>query len=110
MEDFISIIEVIMSKDVPSGVFNVSTGESRSILDVFEAVSSYLGIVPEEAPPVVPPGEDDVSEVVLDPSQTEKVLGWKAQVGFEETIRRMLAWYDSHGVSAIYSHLAEPKS
>ena len=110
MEDFISIIEVIMSKDVPSGVFNVSTGESRSILDVFEAVSSYLGIVPEEAPPVVPPGEDDVPEVVLDPSQTEKVLGWKAQVGFEETICRMLAWYDSHGVSAIYSHLAEPKS
>jgi UDP-glucose 4-epimerase len=109
MEDFISIMEIVMKNDAPSGVFNVSTGESRSILDVFDAVSSYLGIVPDVPPPVVPPGSDDVPEVVLDPSETEKVLGWKAQVGFEETIRRMLAWYDEHGVSAIHSHLAEPK-
>ena len=109
MEDFVSIMEIVMKEDAPSGVFNISTGESRSILDVFEAVSSYLGIVPDEPPPVVPPGLDDVPEVVLDPSETEKALGWKAQVGFEETIRRMLAWYDEHGVSAIHSHLAEPK-
>jgi len=109
MEDFVSIMEIVMQEEAPSGVFNVSTGESRSILDVFEEVSSYLGIVPDESPPVVPPGSDDVPEVVLDPSETEKKLGWKAQVGFEETIRRMLAWYDEHGVSAIHSHLAEPK-
>ncbi|MDA0723038.1 MAG: NAD-dependent epimerase/dehydratase family protein [Verrucomicrobia bacterium] len=110
MEDFISIMEIVMKNEAPSGVFNVSTGESRSILDVFDVVSSYLGIVPDAPPPVVPPGSDDVPDVVLDPSETEKVLGWKAQVGFEETIRRMLAWYDEHGVSAIHSHLAEPKS
>ena len=109
MEDFVSIMEIVMKKETPVGVFNVSTGESRSILDVFEAVSSYLGIEPDEPPPVVPPGSDDVPEVVLDPSETEKAMGWKAQVGFEETIRRMLSWYDKHGVSAIHSHLAEPK-
>ena len=109
MEDFVSIMEIVMKEEAPSGVFNVSTCESRSILDVFEAVSSYLGIVPDKPPPVVPPGADDVPEVVLDPSETEKALGWKAQVGFEETIRRMLAWYDEHGVSAIHSHLAKPK-
>jgi len=33
------------------------------------------------------------------------VLGWEAKVGFHDTIRNMLAWYDGHGVSAIYSHL-----
>ena len=109
MEDFVSIMEIVMKEEAPNGIFNVSTGESRSIKDVFEAVSSYLGIVPDEHPPVVPPGSDDVPEVVLDPSETEKALGWKAQVGFEETIRRMLVWYDEHGVSAIHSHLAEPK-
>ena len=109
MEDFVSIMEIVMKEEAPSGVFNVSTGESRSIMDVFEAVSSYLGIVPDEPPPLVPPGSDDVPEVVLDPSETKKALGWNAQVGFEETIRRMLAWYDEHGVSAIHSHLAEPK-
>ena len=82
MEDFVSIMEIVMKKETPVGVFNVSTGESRSILDVFEAVSSYLGIEPDEPPPVVPPGSDDVPEVVLDPSETEKAMGWKAQGRF----------------------------
>ena len=68
-----------------------------------------LGIEPKEPPPIVAVGNDDVPEVVLDPRETEEILGWKARVGFEETIYRMLSWYDEHGVSAIHSHLAEPK-
>ena len=53
---------------------------------------------------------DFVPEVVLDPSETGRVLDWKAAVGFEETIRRMLAWYDAHGVSTVYSHLSATKT
>ena len=110
MEDFFSLIDILISSEVTSGVFNVSTGESRSIMDVFNSVSSYLGIEPKEPPPIFAVGNDDVPEVVLDPRETEEILGWKARVGFEETIYRMLSWYDEHGVSAIHSHLAEPKS
>jgi UDP-glucose 4-epimerase len=110
IEDFFSLIDILIYSEVSSGVFNVSTGQSKSIMDVFNSVSSYLGIVPNEPPPIVPVGNDDVPEVVLDPSETEKVLGWKARVNFEETINRMLDWYEEHGVSAIYSHLAEPRS
>ena len=58
-------------------------------------------------PPIVPPGDDDVPAVVLDPSATVSAFGWHAKVGFQDTIRRMLTWYDTHGVSAIYSHLAK---
>ena len=110
MEDFFSIMDIVLNPDATGGVFNVSTGESRSIKDVFDAVADYLEIVPSESPPIIPVGEDDVPEVVLDPSETERVLGWKAKVSFEETIRRMLCWYDAHGVSAIHSHLASPKT
>lgn len=108
MQDFFSIMDVVMQPDVPCGIFNVSTGESRSIMDVFDIVASYLGVTPDEPPPIVPPGEDDVPEVVLDPLETERILGWKAVVSLEETIRRMLAWYDVHGVSDVYSHLSDP--
>lgn len=109
MEDFLSVMETVIQPDAPSGVYNISTGESRSIKEVFDAVAKYLQLTPEE-PPIVPPGEDDVPEVVLDPAVTESTLGWRARVSFEETIRRMLAWYDAHGVSAIHSHLAAPKN
>jgi UDP-glucose 4-epimerase len=37
---------------------------------------------------------------------TTKSLGWKAKVTFSEAMKRMLSWYDAHGVSDVYSHLS----
>jgi nucleoside-diphosphate-sugar epimerase len=105
MSDFLEIVDLVLRKDAPAGLFNVSTGEGHTIKDVFDTVAGYLGIVPAEPVPIVLCGEDDVPTVVLDPSHTEKALGWRAKVSFKETIERMLRWYDAHGVSAIHSHL-----
>lgn len=109
MEDFFGVMDVVMQDDAPTGIFNVSTGEGKSIKDVFDAVVAYLGVEPDGEVPIVPPGDDDVPEVVLDATKAERKLGWKSKVGFEETINRMLAWYDAHGVSAVYSHLKAPE-
>ena len=110
MEDFFSLMAVVMRDDAIAGIYNVSTGDGRSIKDVFDVVAAHLGVELEEPVPVKPPGEDDVPSVVLDPAQTQRALGWMAEVGFVDTIRRMLDWYDEHGVSDIHSHLAEPGS
>ncbi len=109
MEDFFAVMDRALEEGASTGVFNVSTGEGKTIKDVFDAVVDYLGIEAPKAP-VVPPGDDDVPAVVLDPSRTERELGWRARIGFQDTIRRMLAWYDTHGVSAIHSHLATPSN
>lgn len=110
MEDFFGVMDKVMADNAPTGVFNVSTGEGHTIKDIFDVVVSHLGITLSEPVPVVPPGADDVPAVVLDPSKTEAAFGWKAKYGFEETIRRMLAWYDKHGVTDVFSHLAAPKA
>jgi UDP-glucose 4-epimerase len=108
MEDFFALMDIVLREDAPSGVFNVSTGFGASIKDVFDEVVAYLGVGLKEKVPVMPPGADDVPAVVLDPAMTTAVLGWEAKIGFADTIRRMLQWYDAHGVSEIYSHLAAP--
>ncbi len=108
ISDFLAVVDAALRPDAPSGVFNVSTGVGVSIKQVFDAVAAYLGIVPKEAVPIVPVGADDVAAVVLDPAETARRLGWTARVDFAETIRRMLQWYDRHGVSDVYSHLAAP--
>lgn len=105
MSDFVAIVDRVLPDSGVTGVYNVSTGEGHSIKEVFDEVVAYLGITPAKPVPVVPVGADDVPAVVLDPTATTKDLGWSAQVGFKETIRRMLTWYDAHGVTAIYSHL-----
>lgn len=108
MSDFFALMDQVLAPHASTGMFNVSTGEGHSILEVFRAVAAYLRIDPPEVP-IVPPSPDDVPNVVLDPSETENIFGWKAQVSFEDTIANQLGWYDAHGVTDIHSHLAAPK-
>jgi nucleoside-diphosphate-sugar epimerase len=104
MRDFLAFMDLALSADAPTGVFNLSTGQAHSIKEIFDLVASYLGVGPLEVP-IVPPAVDDVPVVTLDPSSTRRAFGWSAQHGFEETIRRQLAWYDAHGVTDVFSHL-----
>jgi UDP-glucose 4-epimerase len=106
MADFLSLMDLVVADAAPTGVFNVSTGEGHSIKEVFDTVAARLGITLDKPVPIVPPGADDVREVVLDPALTERAFGWKARVGFTDTIHRQLDWYRKHGVSDVYSHLA----
>jgi nucleoside-diphosphate-sugar epimerase len=108
MTDFLSLMDLAIAADAPTGVFNVSTGEGHTIKDVFDVVASYLNITPATPVPVVPPGADDVPQVVLDPAVTERAFNWRAAVGFKDTIVNQLKWYDRHGVTDVYSHLTAP--
>jgi len=104
MEDFLSLMKIVL-EGTATGVYNVSTGEGHTIKEIFDIVVDHLGIRFDAPVTVIPPGADDVPSVVLDPSRTIQTLGWTPRYDFDATIRRMLAWYDVHGVSDIYSHL-----
>lgn len=106
MTDFVRAVDLVMDRNAPSGVFNVSSGEGRSIKDVYDSVRAHLGLPRDPDVKVVPVGDDDVPAVVPDPSLTTQVLGWKAKIPFPETMKRMLSWYDADGVSDVYSHLS----
>ena len=107
MEDFLDILHIAIEKEIPTGAYNVSTGVGSSIKDVFDEVVEHLKIQAPEVP-ILPVGADDVREVVLDPSHTEKVFEWKAKYDFKQTIKKQLDWYDKYGVTDIFSHLAAP--
>ncbi len=110
MEDFFSIMNIVMDENAPSGIFNVSTGTGHTIREIFDIVADHLGVKLDSPVPEVDPGPDDVPAVVLDPSLTMSTFNWKPVYTFDQTIRRMLAWYDQHGVTAIYSHLKAPSA
>ena len=97
-----------MPDTAPTGIFNVSTGTGHTVKEIFDLVVDHLGVVLDRPVDEIDPGPDDVPAVVLDPSHTIARFGWTPRYDFRETIRRMLAWYDLHGVTAIYSHLQQP--
>lgn len=104
MSDFLSLMDLVLASR-GRGTYNVSTGEGHTIQEVFEVVARHLGMSGATPAAVNPPGADDVAAVVLDPSETMRTFGWSAKVGFEETVLRMLRWYDEHGITDVYSHL-----
>lgn len=104
MSDFLAFMDLAIAPGAPTGIFNVASGEAHSIKEIFDLVTQYLGLGERDVP-VVPPAADDVPVVSLDASETERAFGWKTRVGFADTIRRQLAWYDKHGVTDVFSHL-----
>ena len=108
MSDFLALIGHALAEGAPSGVFNVSSGEGHSMKEVFDIVVDYLGVKLAEPVPIVPVGADDVPVVVLDYTETERLLGWRPKVSFEKAVVKTLAWYDQHGVTDVYSHLKAP--
>lgn len=108
LEDFLALMDLVLRDDAPTGIFNVSTGEGRTIKEVFDRVVAHLGLSLPEAVPIMPVGADDVPAVVLDASHTERAFGWRPRFGFDATMARVLGWYDAHGVTEVFSHLAPP--
>lgn len=104
MSDFTSLMDLVL-QGTEVGYFNVSTGEGHSIAEIFHLIAKHLGRPDATPSAVVEPGPDDIAEVVLDPSRTQQTFGWRAAMSFDQTINRMLMWYDKHGVTDVYSHL-----
>lgn len=108
MQDFLAVVDLALADDAPTGIFNVSTGTGHAVKEIFDIVVEHLGITLDKPVDEVDPGADDVPAVVLDASRTMDAFDWNPRYSFRDTIRRMLAWYDAHGVTAIYSHLKAP--
>ena len=106
ISDFLTFMDLALSDSGPGGVYNIASGQAHTIKEIYEIVAQHLGL-PSTEVRIVPPGPDDVPVVALDPSTTTRDFGWAAAVGFNETIRRQLQWYDRHGVSDVFSHLQE---
>jgi nucleoside-diphosphate-sugar epimerase len=103
--DFLAFMDLAMREEAPIGIFNLGPGSGQSMKDVLTTVAGALGVpmpVPLDLRPV---GPDDVEVVVLDPTRTERAFGWRARVSFAEAIRRVVGWYDAHGVGDVFTHL-----
>lgn len=103
--DFLAFMDLAIQPSAPTGIYNVSTGEQISIHRIFKTVCKYLDLDPNQDVPIVPVGADDVPAVVLDPAKAKQEFHWQAAISFDEMMTSMLAWYDKHGVTDVYSHL-----
>jgi nucleoside-diphosphate-sugar epimerase len=72
-------------------VFNIACGERHTLNETYALLATFVGF---EHPPIYgPEREGDVRDSLADISAASTALGYVPQVGFEEGLRRTVAWY-----------------
>src|SRR6266852_2143798 len=72
-------------------VFNVATGERFDLNQTFQLLKKIIGYQGDIK--YAPERAGDVKHSLADLSRTEKHLGYKTKVNFEEGLRRTVEWY-----------------
>ena len=74
-----------------TGPFNIGRGEETSVLDLIDALNDVSDRGPLAEPEFAPARPGEVSRSCLDVSRARAELGWTAEVGLREGLRRILA-------------------
>lgn len=71
-------------------IFNLGTGRGLSVLELIESFERSTGVkVPYR---IGPRREGDIEKIWAEPTKANAVLGWKAAVPVDETMRNAWAW------------------
>ncbi|MCK4751299.1 MAG: UDP-glucose 4-epimerase GalE [Bacteroidales bacterium] len=87
----ISIDRLLAGRNEPGmEVFNLGTGKGLSVFEIINAFVDATGV--EFRYKVVDRRNGDVEQVYADTSLANKVLGWKAGISLEDTLRSAWKW------------------
>jgi UDP-glucose 4-epimerase len=80
------------STDVTGEVFNIGSGRETSLVELAEAL---LRVMDSDQPLEFGPqrGVNGVTRRLADVSLASERLGWKAEIGLDEGLRRLVAWW-----------------
>jgi len=72
-------------------VFNVGTGKSVTLNEVYAAIAEHIGFT--EKPNYGPPREGDIKHSLADIRRATKELGYQPKAQFHEGLKKTVAWY-----------------
>jgi nucleoside-diphosphate-sugar epimerase len=83
---------VAPAEEVSGRVFNIATGTRFSLNQIFEMLGRIIGF--NGPAKYAEPRTGDVKHSLADITLAKKHLGYSPDVGFEEGLRRTVAWYE----------------
>ena len=94
--DFVFVEDVVdaavRAAGIGGGTFvNIATGQETSVLELFAAMCSVLGVDVEPAFGPARPG--DVARSALDPARAKRQFGWQPWTSLEDGLAATLDWY-----------------
>jgi UDP-glucose 4-epimerase len=95
IEDLVSGLLQIIKYQGPDTIFNISTGEGHSTLEIVEILTEMIGKKPQII--YKPPRGFDVPVNVLSSQKLRKETGWRPRITLREGIGRYIQWLHKHG-------------
>jgi dTDP-glucose 4,6-dehydratase len=94
VDDIVNGYALLAEKGRSSEIYHFSSGVERSVQQIVETIMKISGVKTDvkwnpEARRV------DISRSVGDHSKATKELGWQPRVGFEDGLKKTIAWYRS---------------
>lgn len=106
INDLIECIDLAIKSDIKQGYFNVSSGISISIVELFYKIADCLDIqVTNDLFDKKVVSNDDTLTLSLDCSQTLKDLNWKSKTQFNIGLKETIKSYELDVVSNTFTHL-----
>jgi UDP-glucose 4-epimerase len=92
--DYVFVADVVAATLAAAGhdggVFNVGTGAETSVLDLYERIQRAAGS--DREPEFAEPRPGELQRSVLDPSLTQRELGWQPQHSLDAGLAQTWAW------------------
>jgi UDP-glucose 4-epimerase len=79
------------TEEVAGQVMNAATGARITLNDTFQILCGLTGY--RGTPAYAPPRPGDIRDSLADIRRAKELLGYEPLVGFEEGLRRTVAWY-----------------
>jgi GDPmannose 4,6-dehydratase len=88
--EYVEAMRLMLQRDEPVD-FVIGTGVSRSVRDFVEAGFACVDLRSDDHVRIDPGlAPADIEEVVADPSEAKRVLGWEARTKFDELVEMIV--------------------
>jgi nucleoside-diphosphate-sugar epimerase len=87
-----NLLAATAPSEVATGrVFNIGTGRSVTLNEVYAAIAEQIGFTPK--PNYGPPREGDIKHSLADIDRASQELGYQPKAQFHEGLKKTVAWY-----------------
>jgi len=75
-------------------IYNIGSGIGTSVNQIYEKLQELIGF--SLSPVYSEPRTGEIQRVYLESSKARRELGWSAEIGFQEGLRRTVQWFRAH--------------
>ncbi len=99
VEDVARANVLAMKSDVSDDVFNVASGVETSLRQLCDVLLRAMGsdLAPQHVPLPAERKAVEVTRRLADTTKAARLVGFRAEVGLEEGMRRLVRWLDAYG-------------